>query len=149
MRRGLRAPSRVLAVSANTAALGLAIRSWVSRSTAEESKALGVSLGPLEVVPRRPVQIASNVDAGVDRIDHGAEMITKKRGAQLVVVVGHAVLGDQDRKSEVMPKIDERLSKRARVDCPARTREGQVRHRLMPGEEHSGRSRSNDTASLV
>ncbi len=46
----------------------------------EQPEPLRVAGGPLEVVPRSPVQVSAHVDARIDRIGDGVEMIAQVRG---------------------------------------------------------------------
>jgi hypothetical protein len=65
-------------------------------------------------------------------------MITKKRRAELVVVVSDAVLGDDDGKLKLLGEIGDRTAERAGVNGLTDARQRQAWHRLMAGEEHSG-----------
>ena len=72
-----------------------------------EAEALGEAVGPLEVVEQRPDEVAAHVDAGVDGVEHGAQMAAEVgdplRVPDLavgvdVVVARHPVLEDVDRR---------------------------------------------------
>jgi hypothetical protein len=67
-------------------------------------------------------------------------MIAKVCRAQLVVVVGDAVLGDQDRQAALLGEVGERPAECASVDRPAGARKRQARHGLVPREKHARRT---------
>ena len=56
-----------------------------------------VAAGPLEVVQQRPDEVAADVDAGVDRLVHGGEVVAQVRDP--VRVVHPAVGADPSGKA--------------------------------------------------
>src|SRR5580692_9518953 len=73
----------------------------------EQTESLRVTLGPLKVVPCRPVQVAEYVDPSIDRVGNCAEMRAQILRPQLIVIVGDAVLGHHDRQAELVPQTGE------------------------------------------
>ena len=94
-----------------------------------EPEALVVAERPLEVVHQRPLEVAANVDAGVDGASDRSQVLVEivdpaRVGASAVddrIVVGAAVLGDVDRRQVrvVVAKSHEEVGEPVRRDRPA------------------------------
>ena len=86
----------------------------------DDAESLLVAPRPLEVVEQRPVEVAAHVDAGIDRVEDRAEVHAEEVGALVVVhahlavlddalvVVGGAVLGDEERRCRRVPRTPPR-----------------------------------------
>ena len=127
---GRRADRRRRAQSGQTSALaratspsqradGFTVRSKVSRSNGDEAEGLGVAGHPLEVVEQRPVQVAAHVDAVGDAPGETLERRPRVGEAGVVVVGGHAVLGDEHRDAGVLGRQAHRVAEGLGVHLPA------------------------------